>query len=271
MKRASVLLFVVAIVLCAASAVRAELIFTQDFEDSIFVVGNTLTTTGVGDSATTVGKWRMGPRSGSNGEGPKVVSDFSHSGSKAMYLTRTSGQSKKMEGYTSMTGTPLNSGIFEVSTWLRKDDSGSTTMLLTNHADHAVNSALTCTGLFVNTGGALNYRSADNTAWTPISGITITDENWFGLKMVVDLDSEKFDVWYNSGAGWSEVLSDAGLITAYEGTHDVDCVIFQPSSPDNGKIWIDDCTLQTIPEPSTLALLAAGLFGLLAYAWRKRK
>ena len=26
-----------------------------------------------------------------------------------------------------------------------------------------------------------------------------------------------------------------------------------------------------VPEPSSLALLAAGLFGLLAYAWRKRK
>jgi len=26
-----------------------------------------------------------------------------------------------------------------------------------------------------------------------------------------------------------------------------------------------------VPEPSTIALLASGLFGLLAYAWRKRK
>ncbi|MCG2685700.1 MAG: PEP-CTERM sorting domain-containing protein [Planctomycetales bacterium] len=26
-----------------------------------------------------------------------------------------------------------------------------------------------------------------------------------------------------------------------------------------------------IPEPSTLALLAAGLLGLLCYAWRKRR
>ena len=26
-----------------------------------------------------------------------------------------------------------------------------------------------------------------------------------------------------------------------------------------------------VPEPSSLALLAAGLLGLLAYAWRKRK
>ena len=26
-----------------------------------------------------------------------------------------------------------------------------------------------------------------------------------------------------------------------------------------------------VPEPGTMALLSAGLFGLLAYAWRKRK
>jgi hypothetical protein len=30
-------------------------------------------------------------------------------------------------------------------------------------------------------------------------------------------------------------------------------------------------TVQIVPEPSTIALLGCGLFGLLAYAWRKRK
>jgi hypothetical protein len=30
-------------------------------------------------------------------------------------------------------------------------------------------------------------------------------------------------------------------------------------------------SIQIVPEPSTIALLASGLFGLLAYAWRKRK
>ncbi|MBU4273117.1 MAG: PEP-CTERM sorting domain-containing protein [Planctomycetes bacterium] len=34
---------------------------------------------------------------------------------------------------------------------------------------------------------------------------------------------------------------------------------------------VDNFKLTVIPEPSTLALLATGLIGLLCYAWRKRK
>lgn len=40
----------------------------------------------------------------------------------------------------------------------------------------------------------------------------------------------------------------------------------------NTKMSLDDITMTTVvPEPGTLALLVAGVFGLLAYAWRKRK
>jgi hypothetical protein len=38
-----------------------------------------------------------------------------------------------------------------------------------------------------------------------------------------------------------------------------------------GRMLVDNFTLTGVPEPSTLALLATGLFGLLAYAWRKRR
>ncbi|MBN1394179.1 MAG: PEP-CTERM sorting domain-containing protein [Pirellulales bacterium] len=35
--------------------------------------------------------------------------------------------------------------------------------------------------------------------------------------------------------------------------------------------YLDNITVSIVPEPSALALLACGLIGLLAYAWRKRK
>jgi hypothetical protein len=34
---------------------------------------------------------------------------------------------------------------------------------------------------------------------------------------------------------------------------------------------VDNVRLTATPEPGTLVLMATGLFGLLAYAWRKRK
>ena len=44
-------------------------------------------------------------------------------------------------------------------------------------------------------------------------------------------------------------------------------------STPGGSHTADPCSFTTaaVPEPWTIALLACGLFGLLAYAWRKRK
>jgi hypothetical protein len=38
-----------------------------------------------------------------------------------------------------------------------------------------------------------------------------------------------------------------------------------------GQGDVDNVTLSSVPEPSTLVLVGIGLLGLLAYAWRKRK
>jgi hypothetical protein len=38
-----------------------------------------------------------------------------------------------------------------------------------------------------------------------------------------------------------------------------------------GKTYSAAMGIKAVPEPGTLALIAAGLAGLLAYAWRKRR
>lgn len=43
------------------------------------------------------------------------------------------------------------------------------------------------------------------------------------------------------------------------------------TAPNGGNVGLFALAVSTVPEPSTITLLATGLFGLLCYAWRKRK
>jgi hypothetical protein len=56
-------------------------------------------------------------------------------------------------------------------------------------------------------------------------------------------------------------LSGGGTLAGSPGTYSVQFA-------DSGTAGVQETT---VPEPGTLALMAAGLAGLLAYAWRKRK
>ena len=40
---------------------------------------------------------------------------------------------------------------------------------------------------------------------------------------------------------------------------------------DPAPVYASGAGFSPVPEPGTLTLLAAGLIGLIAYAWRKRK
>jgi hypothetical protein len=70
------------------------------------------------------------------------------------------------------------------------------------------------------------------------------------------------------GSGWLSATSDSFSLAAGSHTLVIGAVV---GSGYYGQAGIDNLSISQVPEPSTLALLSAGLVGLLAYAWRKRK
>ena len=94
------------------------------------------------------------------------------------------------------------------------------------------------------------------------------------LKIVshMELAAPKYDVYVTDSLGTTH--SALGLAYWYSSApsqNDKLCGAQFETESSSGDYLIDNVTGHTIPEPSTIALLASGLFGLLAYAWRKRK
>jgi hypothetical protein len=76
-----------------------------------------------------------------------------------------------------------------------------------------------------------------------------------------------------NGAGLNSSLIAEFLTTS--GTTQIDWGTYTPATNkfgfSDGSTEVVAFHLSPVPEPTTLALLGCGLFGLLAYAWRKRK
>ena len=80
--------------------------------------------------------------------------------------------------------------------------------------------------------------------------------SWDGNTILSLVNSNFF---YYTKYSFTEVATSASTTLQFSGRESV------------SFIYLDDVSVQSIPEPSTLVLLSAGVFGFLAYVFRKQK
>jgi large repetitive protein len=104
----------------------------------------------------------------------------------------------------------------------------------------------------------LNPNQSVLSAWDFESGAGYTqgDPVYLSFGIGANQLSDSLRIWHHDANGWT---SYAASDLTYDGTY----ASFTATGFSGYAV--------TVPEPSSLTLLATGLFGLLAYVWRKRK
>ena len=115
------------------------------------------------------------------------------------------------------------------------------------------------------TAGTADTKDTDYIA-TPLGSFTVANTDAVGTLYTVNFASVSFlQDWVNTPA------SNAGFLLYSPALETASAWIAFGSSENATAGYQPVLTVTVVPEPCMLALLATGLFGLICYAWRKRK
>jgi hypothetical protein len=96
----------------------------------------------------------------------------------------------------------------------------------------------------------------------------ITPDTWANRTLVSSvINTESCADWTQYSSSWTATAAEAGQKLILQAAGPGDTVTTAWSIVDSLSLT----TVGSVPEPSSLVLVSAGVFGLLAYAWRKRR
>jgi hypothetical protein len=129
-------------------------------------------------------------------------------------------------------------------------------------------------------GGMAYFRDVVGGSYNEYNGDALTMGDTYDIRMTARLSAtggQATIAYRDVTAGQTEFTQDSKLINVAMGLtpdslgkYDFNALALRLSGAGAG-ISHYTITTSSVPEPSTLALVGTGVFGLLAYAWRKRK